>query len=871
MNIKNIFKEIQEYHNESYFIDELDIDNSDFHFGILKPKKLDIFTEYIFGNYDDTKIIINYYKNNIIKSYFCSLCSIDESTNYNTYCKDKLIIPKNNPARDIKYKLVLNNIRYILSGTVPQYYTNHLLLTTEEHISSYIILLNYDYFKSVINFIKDQSNNDMNIKGIFNGTYGSDVWHLHIHITNQYISILDKVKKYINKHILDTDIYTTIYNKNSGIKLQLIASTSKKKLFDIVKNLASNILILNRDRYYISCIFLYHKNYHCVCMIFGQKYNDTTDFRRIAIDNNKIFDIIYPAFLVLSNTKNNNLSDLSQVILKMKTYDIFLTDIFDNYNSNNYNNIIDNYNVDIQNVHSTSYIELLQILYLDNNSKLIDNCNDVFKNNNINLLLNNVILNDNYKCSKNKYTCNNIIKSVYKYLITIITICYFKNIDITKNNFQLFLKQNNYLEQAINSELYKLQMIYKITNLNSLYIKGDLAIQIITDIFNNLLYITNINKKIINIWLNHDSKNKLNEGSFGTIYKDLIDDKIFIALKMNKSNLLEHKLSFIHEYNVGYELNKFISNIPNFSYTFGNINCIGNNDNSICMKNNNIQHDFIITGLINNSVTLYNYLLIINNASVDILFKEQSILQLLQQIMFSLAYVNHNCKFTHYDLHVSNILITPHNNDNLEYINYIYKINDMEYQIETTVNISIIDYGSAHIDNVILPKNNILRSYFKSLGFRSNEYAPYCDIYILFITLIKTIYSVYSNNDIIQMKLLNTVFNKFIHSYTDIFNDPDTVLNNQFDITKLTNINFNIHKNPTTLPFNYRYKGFIEFSEPLETGKYLNKFINIIGSSNITKKWGFIFDNNCDIINTTSEIELYKFKKYGHSLKDMTF
>lgn len=201
-----------------------------------------------------------------------------------------------------------------------------------------------------------------------------------------------------------------------------------------------------------------------------------------------------------------------------------------------------------------------------------------------------------------------------------------------------------------------------------------------------------------NITVVNESISKLtaiSHGKFGQVMSVTFkhNDDIFVIKLPKKVENSKDKTN-IHEFFVGLQLNSLRSKCPNFMYVFGLFNCLApfNNvfANKICLDEleDGIEKDFLIAEYIHGQelerifmdVTVYDLMCIYN------------------QILFALHIAWVDFDFTHYDLHLGNILTV--NLDDYYSIPYRIVLKDgrsSTFYMKTRILVKIIDYGYSHI------------------------------------------------------------------------------------------------------------------------------------------------------------------------------
>ncbi len=189
----------------------------------------------------------------------------------------------------------------------------------------------------------------------------------------------------------------------------------------------------------------------------------------------------------------------------------------------------------------------------------------------------------------------------------------------------------------------------------------------------------------------------------------MISDNTFFVVKGGKYE------EMLHEYFIGvYGTNKLRDKIPNFAYIFGKFECspvyleemriiaglnFQNKSITYCSGKNNMM--YILYENIDNSVSLKEY---VTTCTLE------GYLNILCQIVLAIDYANREIGFTHYDLHVDNVLVR----DIGQEIFIPYVIEGKTVYLKTRKLAVIIDYGFSHIIHngkhfgYSLPSNRIL-------------------------------------------------------------------------------------------------------------------------------------------------------------------
>lgn len=224
--------------------------------------------------------------------------------------------------------------------------------------------------------------------------------------------------------------------------------------------------------------------------------------------------------------------------------------------------------------------------------------------------------------------------------------------------------------------------------LNKKYI-SPIEFKSIICLFKNILLNTNNNKndEFVKKWIDSYKPFKDVESAYGDIYNVNMFNNNFIlkTYKIDKDVKLNSKkfYDFLKEYYIGmYCLNNLKYYVPTFVNTIGYFKCSNNSqyNTSICI--NNKDKPFIILEKIKGD-TAYNFLKNIKN--ID------NLISFILQTMFALEIAQREYQFTHFDLHLNNIMVEELSNNNK--LNYSVVLYDKIYEFNTNIKVTIIDYG----------------------------------------------------------------------------------------------------------------------------------------------------------------------------------
>lgn len=759
------------------------------HIGIMPDRQNYNFSEYIFGNYEEMiKICKSAVEQNIFKSFYCSLCAIEEPDNLSIStlppCKEIKLLQ--NTANQIKYSIKIDEIEFLITGTVPQYYYNHLLLSTKSHYNTYSIFLNLELFSAFFKVLEIMNLDETNIKAVFNGNFGSDRWHFHSHITNQKIS-------YIEDSLANTDLTKDYDNTGSYgvVKYRLIASRNIKNLFNRL-NMYTNIYytdVYQKGIKYLSAVFKYFDGIYVVFLITGNKYGG------LKISNTSYFSISPSAILSVSGRGDPTPQNLEQTIKDMERKGVY--------------EYIHLYKLDLKNVLTAETFELQfkrdcpSLKKIANDKKIISMIEKVDS-----------CLSKSSRCTGDM----NTTFATYKYFMSLWFICQvgfnygnskvWRSIEsIMLETYQSMMKSRSFSNHAIKASIGYLTHTYNIESSKNIFLRGPFASEILRRSFNNFKLITSEDYSRIDSWVEYEHgpvvPSKWNpdptppirigeNSAMGAVMRTYIKSAkhIEFVIKANKRQESGAAKIFKHEFAAGIKINSLRDRIPNYVLTLGGFDCNSDpNLDRLCQRPTRFGVDPVIMQFIMleyiEGDSFKKYIL-------NPLVSTSHIICALAQISIALLYGQLTLEFTHYDLHTDNILLSKIMDQSSNPPLYKYKIGSEIYMIPAYVNCIIIDYGDAHVSG--------LHQYYEDpgnvhWGKRSSQYDPYKDMFSLIIhTLLtycqgrteKEVYDALFN----QNNHLCAIFTTFFESYGYLFvNNVQKVL---FD----TLVNHNFFKQP---------------------------------------------------------------------------
>lgn len=258
------------------------------------------------------------------------------------------------------------------------------------------------------------------------------------------------------------------------------------------------------------------------------------------------------------------------------------------------------------------------------------------------------------------------------------------------------------------------------------YFREKLSSYKIDNTKNGILLSKKVQKFIKNI-------EKINEGEQGSIYKaEIMLDENKVILKIPKNET--HFEGYFKEYFLGaFIMNKMRYYIPTFMYTLGSFICpyeeiqslIGiSTIKSLCNKNDKttifvmyeqIEGETMMNLLTNNNINFEEYL------------------EVFIQLCVSLEIAQREVNFTHFDLHVGNLMVKKvknlQYNVNLDLITYNFKVNLLpivvDYGFSTATidgkTISVGDYEQYGMMKFMVPGNDLYKFLIYSVYYTTNN------------------------------------------------------------------------------------------------------------------------------------------------------
>jgi hypothetical protein len=734
--------------------------NIGLHLAVIQSPEHYKFSIYTLGNRKDVDHIRTLFKENVFKTCCCSLCPIADSDNtvrISTEQNQLYSDPKNNPSFIINHSFRSNRDLYFrIVGTTPQYFYNHLMMVSENHIPSYGIFLDFQLFQGVMEFLHYSNNEEL--VAYHNGNFGSDKYHFHVHLSDQANETLSKIIEDSINEILKIPAESGKFKHNQGIiKCISYIDTDLKPLFLNVSNDIMEIfnqMVIDPYLDISSTLFVRTKGdkkfYGIVINIINLSQSSWNY-------NGCTYSLMPASYVLIANCFPTSMDH--------EEYKLFLQELSTHY-TNFYKDPADMF------CHLCIPYQPNQKKYHSKLQKLKDDIVQKFTQKGLSQVLIQYPLEFIYfalqsldksirvtteeattllkyvmdtPCLELNEQCDNAQMGKFKYFLGL-AINNIDDIDI--------IFQEQYLNTLIASELYLLR--YYSVNSDYLYLRGSFTQNLIGGVINNLIRITSINptaplameKHTVSTWLDYIF-NKIGQPSASGIVTEsqIINTEINFIMKIMDTQLVEKQKEFIHEFFTSSIINDIRIIIPNFILCFGGFFCNSTSKETLCDRGVGKNFSYLLL----ENVKGEELSKVVQPSRVGgVSTSMEDIVDIMFQITGALAFAYNIKHFTHYDLHLNNIMQFDfvHNPNYLElFSNYPKSSNTMsgiqkilfKYFMDDKDPTSyiyvpvkclylIIDYGSAYVDG--MPKNSTWlhpRRYDK--GFTSDKPNEIADIY----------------------------------------------------------------------------------------------------------------------------------------------
>lgn len=742
---KMLYKQV----SNTFYVSSTDIllngEHTYLHKAILQPFVQKSFTEYRPGNIEDLKYLYDKASSGVFQSLYCSMCASSKPDNVIQFTPNAVVAQ--NPSAEIREKITMDGKNYFITGTTPRYLYNHLLLFPEDHISSYLFMLSRPHFISLYKIL--ETHGTPNTKFIFNGNFGSDIYHAHVHVTDQNFSIINEFNRIIKSPRGALPIRGPVVNAIA------IHSPNINELYEEIANyfmlyfspgfdktrmfLSANLFITTYENTKIYAAILIigdlskkslilSKSCTLNCIIPGYVLNFTScdDVAPEDIVSNFKSSFIDPDSFLKERKRLNLTLDGKRTVEEGISY--------------YFNEIIKTGNEIPSEVYQWS---LFSFPTFTINTAMCTKMENYVSH----------MVKDPEMCTKR--LCPPIVFASYKILLTIWILCLIEKIQ-DKSDLSLLYTSFPIQSAAIYGELHNLTQIHNIRSFENLIIKGSLSSATVRHTFKNLLRTTfSVKSKS---WIDYNFSQIGDVSAFGVITKSKLQStNSSFVIKINKG---ANPDAFVYEAVAGIELSHLRNNIPNFVMVYGSFQCASPEDYSnLCIPNplsKNKEMQYILMEYLEGK-SFQKYISSLTPQEAPMMLAG------IAQTMLGLYYAQLEKKFTHYDFHAANNFVCETGEHYYEYY-----IGDKVYTIYAPFTTVVIDYGTAHVSG---PKKYYVDSYLRNkYGITTDIYKKTADCYSILIHSLFIL--ILYNPSLIYTTIVQKLYIKIQHVYKDLFSVP---------------------------------------------------------------------------------------------------
>lgn len=776
------------------------------HLAVLPERDQYLFTSFSVGDSEDIEILRKLYKDGIFKTYDCTLCAIDRYDNAVNLSdeQNQLVVRPNSPAILINESFKgKSGKQYLITGTVPQYYYNHLLLSSQEHLPTYAVFSDIRVFEDLMEYLRFGSKHVKNLYAFFNGNFGSDIFHFHTHLTNQSSTILSMVAK--------TFTQNGVFPFYSGlVKLAVFTDNDLTNLRANVFNSFALILDLrnaNPDLVITSNFFYRNNRYFVTIQVVNKSIN------KWSYKNCNFF--IFPASFILTSTScfvpPQTQPEFENFVQSMaQNFQDFYVDpnLYMTLSTINYDATIRN--ILRQNLPDIIGQKDVEKFYIWMEYKRLNN---LMTEKLIHEILQ-IILSSN--CFDVNWNCDWMTQGKFKYMLGIV----FNTIDLHT------LNHPSVRDLQISAEFHRMNTMNSYGNItnNYMYFRGKYIQHFLTKTIKNLLIITqydssrpwNETSEIVK-WIKHTFK-RIGEASASGVNTivDLKFPDVDMVMKMmnmyiqdsnGKMIFTPEKINeFTHEFWAGMEVNKIRDLVPNYILTYGGFFCNSSSADTLCDLGPGKNSSYLLLENVKNAETFGRF---IKTPKLTYPKEIDDMVDNISQILIALAFGWQEKKFTHYDLHPDNVMIynfienknflklfkiyDEYNGDVVPQIKnilfrYYMSAKDPTDQIIISAKylFLIIDYGNSFVEGMPEGSHFQYPNRYNNLGMTSNKPNLVFDTYTLLMStffniLLSKPYLVIENNTW-KNNILYLLFEATIRAYSELWEEPAKLMDKLLQI-----------------------------------------------------------------------------------------
>ena len=806
---------------------------------VLPERDTVVFSTYCPANASDCQKLRQLHTDGVFKTYDCSLCAIQEPNNAIVVSDEQNQFYVDDNAASVQINQEWEGksaIRFVLSGTTPQYHKGHLLVTASNHLPMFAVFTDTRVLKSILLFMKAGSNHIGPLYSYMNGNSGSDPWHFHVHLAvekNPFLQQcidecdgLDNVIKPVEKGIVrglvfchkDLDrivdyVFCNMVRIMDAIKKGFMITSSfffaDEKFFVVVhvakgsRNAQYTSLTTGQSCWF-GLIVSSHQLIPLHCFEAPQTQGELDNFLNwvkttygdmyVSLQS---LEIINDPACIYKWTEN-------MVKITQKSGEDIIKD------------------PDVENLyiwmekHRVDFWHAVRSTDLATRQKGIADVHEVG--------LSALYWCMQKDCFVNPDTCSIEEHSKFKYMLGVA----FNNVDQTIIDDP----STELIKLLINSEFARLRSLNTggMVTTDYMYFRGSYIQHIIKRTMDDLLTVTGKGRVIPGIgpwlekgdilrWFNH-SFNKIGEDSavgvntvaeikFPIPGRDCLTarypqdcNKVDMIMKMMDTGTDDRRREFLHEFLVSMIVNDIRATIPNFSLCYGGFFCDSSDATQLCDNGVGTGRSYLLMELVKNSETLGRA---IQNPQVSLDAEMNELLNGITQVIVGLSYGWQMKHFTHYDLHANNVMrynILSTNFSSLfkgttflDYKEVLFRYwGDPEtlgqssakmggksgsILIPATYLYLIIDYGSSHVDG--MPAGTTYeRGDRAAAGMTPSQGKSYVDVFtlcmstfIMILSLKKRLLLSASSGYMKPRGVLAAFYQKFFQAYARIWTGGD--------------------------------------------------------------------------------------------------
>lgn len=766
-----------------------------------------VFNVYSAGDEADRAVLRDLMRKDIFKTYACTICPLQDlhSAVIISDEQNQPYLSDHNPIDALNIRFVgVRGTPYILSGTVPQYYYNHLRLTSASHVPTYAIFSDVNLFSDLMTLLASAP--APNLVAYFNGNFGSDVYHFQVSLSDQSNPTLNDIVATANTPdsevaMYRSDIVRCLVMKHTDLNIH------RAMVFDVMVPML-DLRKLDPDLV-ITANFSFRRGKYFTTVHFTRRNALVWRYRGCA------HQLFPPAFMMnvdcfappQSPRENQEFLLALQQGLGQTYLDPaqFVTSPQGAYSAH------------ITQIMNTPWTTLVHNLQVEDFYIWIQTNKGRYPRNLPFDLMGELL---SITCMTYPNKCNQVQLGMFKYALGLA-------VNLTDEAvFSEWTQNPQVINLLIGSERFRLYQFnagkecgecsagecLPLTRCNVytdyLYFRGRFVIDLILKTFNNLLTITAVapddplvETSMVNSWIKFTYK-RIGEASASgaNTASSLVIPGVDMVMKIMKTTKEEKQREFAHEYYASKQVNNIRRLIPNFIAFFGGFFCNTSDITTrLCDQGPGRDYSYLLLENVKNAQTLGRH---IRLPGLTYPTEADDFLDGMYQLYVALAFAWRTNRFTHYDLHPDNIMlydfIANKNYLNLfkvyqedrgdaippiQQILFCYYWSPTEYVLVPAKYLYlIIDYGNAYTDGMPPDSHFQYDFRYQGAGMTSDQPHIITDVYtmtmfILYNVLLFKPHLVIRDGQWIANDLVG-LFYKTVQAYGELWLvSPDEVMN----------------------------------------------------------------------------------------------